>query len=305
MFKSYLKPGKGVEKRDPNKGRFAIFFELFFRKFWSICKANILYLIACIPAFVIMMLVSGILSSKITDMCAPLIAQGLGMSVAEAASEEVMAQVVNFDMSLRMFISLIFMVFCGMGPATAGLTYVLRNYAREEHVWLVSDMWQRTKSNFRQGMAVWIVDLLAFVAIAIAFDFYINLGGAFAYIAYLLVFVVVLLLMMHLYIYQLMVTFELKLKDLYKNALIFAFVEAPRNFALLIVLALIHIGIPFFLAAAGMPPIAMLIFILLELVMLVAASGFVVNYFIYPSVERFIVLAQQNEEAVKTEDEGI
>ena len=55
-------------------------------------------------------------------------------------------------------------------------------------------------------------------------------------------------MMMHMYIYQMMVTFELSLKDLYKNALLFTLGRLPSNIFVLLVVGAVHIALPFFLA---------------------------------------------------------
>ncbi len=292
---NYAKPGKGVERRDPNKKRIAVFFEIFFRKFWGLCKANLLYVICCIPAFVVMIFVSGILTSGITDYFTPIIAQSFGSGPADVLNGVVELQVAFFDMVLRTFVALLFTVFFGAGPVTAGLTYILRNYAREEHVWLISDMWQRTKSNFGQALVVWVTDVLAFVVLTIAFKFYLGIPGPMSYLAGLIGFVSLVFIMMHFYIYQLMVTFELKLKDLYKNSLLLVFAEAPKNLAIFVAMVLIHIIIPYFGTVMGNMPLFMPIFLLLEVVVLLAASGFMSNFFVYSTVEKFIEATQKKD----------
>lgn len=294
MFFNYTKPGKGVEKRDPNKKRTAIFFEIFFRKFWSLCKANMLYVICCIPAFVIMLFVSGILTSGITDYFTPFITQSFVNGPAEPSSGAVELQITLFDMVLRTFSALLFTIFLGAGPVTAGFTYILRNYAREEHVWLVSDMWQRSKSNFGQAIVVWIVDILAFVVLTVAFKFYLGLPGPMSYLACIIAFITLVYIMMHFYIYQLMVTFELKLKDLYKNSILLVFAEAPKNLAIFVIMVLIHIFVPYFGTVMGNMPLFLPVFLLLELIILIAASWFMTNFFVYSTVEKFIDAAQKN-----------
>lgn len=48
-FGNYDKPGKGVRKDAPEKNRFFLFFELYFRNIWKLIGINLLYMIACIP----------------------------------------------------------------------------------------------------------------------------------------------------------------------------------------------------------------------------------------------------------------
>lgn len=55
FFGNYSKPGKGVNKRDPNQPRIQVFFDILPRKVWSLIKLNILYLLTSIPFFIVTM----------------------------------------------------------------------------------------------------------------------------------------------------------------------------------------------------------------------------------------------------------
>ena len=48
-YKSYYKPGKGIEKDAPEKNAFFRFFEIFGRKFWRFIEVNFIYLVVLIP----------------------------------------------------------------------------------------------------------------------------------------------------------------------------------------------------------------------------------------------------------------
>jgi len=45
----YGRSGPGVPKNQPQKSRFKVFFEIYFRKFWKLIQLNLLYVICCIP----------------------------------------------------------------------------------------------------------------------------------------------------------------------------------------------------------------------------------------------------------------
>lgn len=45
----YNKPGPGVDKNAPKKKGFVIFFEIYFRKFWKLIIANLLYVLVSLP----------------------------------------------------------------------------------------------------------------------------------------------------------------------------------------------------------------------------------------------------------------
>ena len=48
-YKSYYKPGKGIEKDAPEKNAFFRFFEIYGRKFWRFIEVNFIYLVILLP----------------------------------------------------------------------------------------------------------------------------------------------------------------------------------------------------------------------------------------------------------------
>ena len=287
---NYQKPGKGVEKRAENAPRIPIFFEVLFRKLWNFCKINVLYLIVSLPVIAILVIMSGIVSVPLTEAIKPALSNVLGdLNSSDQAS--LISSMVWFDMLVRFIVTILFIVFFGMGPATAGLTYILRNYAREEHAWIWSDFWRNLWSNFRQSVLVLVIDVLVCLVLGTAIKFYFNMGGAGLILAPITLSVAVVYLMMHLYIYQLMVTFKLSLAGLFKNAFAFAISNLPKNLLLLAILAIVHIVVPIVCMMAGK---GILIFALLEVLILIVASGFFTNFFVYPATEKYIKMAGQN-----------
>ena len=45
----YSKPGPGVKKNGPKKKGFVVFFEIYFRKFWKLILANLLFVLVSLP----------------------------------------------------------------------------------------------------------------------------------------------------------------------------------------------------------------------------------------------------------------
>lgn len=300
MFKQgYMKEGKGVEKRNPDDSRIKIFFELFFRKFWQLSKLNLLYIASCVPTFVVMMLLAGLISSRVTNASASLLAGIMGLAAPAASNLEFSTMLATLDVGVRVVVSFIVAVMWGMGPVTAGFTYILRNYAREEHAWLLSDFFGKTKQNFGQALAVWLVDLVMFSVLTTAFFFYSAQTGMLHYLSYIVLSLIILYTVMHFYIYQCIITFKLSVKDIFKNSAIFALVEAPKNLLLAFILLFVHLGLPYIAALYGWPMWFWLAFILFELFLLVAASGFMVNFWVYPAFEKYIIEAEKKSDVTK------
>ncbi len=282
FFSNYNKPGKGVNKRDPNQPRITTFFEILPRKLWDLCKVNMLYMIAALPFFLFTMIITGVISSRISD--------SLFVSLGDPSLEPTFALI---DIALRVILSLFFSIFYGLGPATAGATYIIRNYGREEHCWLVSDFFERFRTNFKQSFCIWAIDLAALYLLTIAIEFYVNSG--IYILAFILVLVAFVYTLMHLYIYQILITFDLPLKHVFKNSLIFAMANAPKNFLLLLITIMIHIVIPIAAVFITQNLIVILIIILLELILLPTLTSFTTNFFIYSDIEKYINIAQESK----------
>lgn len=303
----FTKEGKGVAKNAPKKRGVFAFFELFFRKFGRLVKLNLLYLVANIPTFLIMFFVSGLVSSLVLNNIAPFIAELSGTTVENAMTNaEYIKNVAVLDLSFRVYASLLFTVLWGAGPVTCGFTYILRNYAREEHAWLFSDFWQHTKNNFKQSAVVFLVDAVVFVAFAFSYYFYGMQSGGLYFLRYIIVCLTIVYTMAHFYIYPLMVTFNLSLKDLYRNSLLFALAKLPRNLITLAFVLLVHIVVPFMcIYSGGYFLIYLFVFALLELLIFVSTTGFIVNFNVYPVIkEHMLAKADPEKYGDKAEDAG-
>ena len=285
-FFNYSKPGPGVPKRDPNQSRMSIYFELLRRKWWNLVKLNLLYFVSAIPFFVVTMVVMGFLSSRITDAVSPVFYE---ISETEAAA---MPMIAGFDLIIKFALAILFTVFFGLGPVTAGYTYILRNYSREEHVYPVADFFEHAKSNFLQSFCLWIIDLIVFVLVTTAITFYSSMGGAVSLLNAFIFLFLLIYLMMHLYIYQIMITFKLSMGSIFKNSFIFAMSNVPKNMLLLLILVVVHIGVPYVITTVFMSVVGLAVFYLLEALILAALFGFTTNYFVYPAIEKCIKEAE-------------
>ncbi len=285
MFGFNQKPKKDVQKRAVGKSRISVFFEIFFRKIWRICKLNILYMLCAIPIFIALLFVVGLLSSRITDSLTPFL---------EESYFDIEYTKIIFDIFLRCVLSILFIVFFGAGPVTAGFSFVLRNFSREDHSWVASDFFQHTKTNFLQSIIVFVIDILVFCLLVISFLVYSSMNTPLAYAKYIVISFLILYMMMHLYIYPLMVTFSLSLKDIYKNSILLALVNMPKNMLLLIMTALIHFVIPYFLLANSVSLFAVPLYFIFEIIALVGITGFMSSFFTYPSIEMLIDASNEN-----------
>ncbi len=264
---NYSKPGPGVKKDAPSQKRFFIFWEVLFRKFFDLCKLNLLFMI---PVVVI------------AAVCFGLAYLGVNVWV-----------VVLLPTIL-------------LGPCMMGITFVTRNYAREEHAFIYSDFMDAIKNNWKQSLPYGIITYVYIMLMVVAFPFYWQQAqtNAFFYLPLgICTTVSIVFLFMQYYIPVMIVTFDLKLKAIYKNALILAIVGLGRNLMLTLFLA-ITFAVMLLLVFAN-NAITFLIASILFIFLFFAFVSFLINFMVYPNVDRYIIrpfYEKQEESKERTTD---
>lgn len=288
-FFDFTKPGPGVPKDAPPKHPFIVFFEILQRKFWNFVKINLMFLFFNLPAFLAGMFVMlGFFPHIIPD----------ALDSPEGIFSDMMMKLVL--LTVIMCVPMI-----TTGPAQAGFTYILRNYSREEHAFIWGDFKDAARSNFRQSLIVgtinFIVTFLTIMSIR-AYWILIDIGqiqGTVGLVGLAVMFLMLLLFAcMNIYIYQLMVTFELTLKQLYKNALILAIVRFIPNLLILLLTAFIV-----FLSFGLIFPFNPLIGLVPYLFLLVSLTGFIINFYAWRTIRKYII-SRIEEEEDDDDDEG-
>ncbi len=295
LFKGALaREGKEIKHKtsDEKKG-FRLFIELYGRKFWNICQVGIIFLLLSIPTLIVTWFVSGLITSHIGNVLRPYLAHIL-MSIGAMAEEPgvLLAYQTTLDFIIRIIISLMVAALWGSGPVSAGYTYVLRNYAREEYAWPWSDFWEHTVSNIKQSIVVWIIDVVMLFLLIQAFLFYSTQGGPMGFLKYVIAFVFLAYTMMHFYIYQLMVTFRLKLKDIFKNAFLLVILSLPWNILALILTFVIHGFMPYLgmtITGLGGSMGYWTIYVLLALLVFQGLTGFIINFVANNTIKKYML----------------
>lgn len=268
LFYNDSRPGKGVSKRDPNQPRWRVFIDVSPRKIGGLIKLNILYLITSLPFLLVTMLVMGIITS-------PLIA-----STDSAYQFE-------YDVLMRLGLSFVFMTFLGLGPTTAGFTYIIREHASERPCMLISDFFEVFKSKFKQSILLWTIDLIALIVFATAVNFY-DSAGIFI-LKYMMFAIALIYVMMHIYIYQTIVTFDSPLNRIIKNSLLLTIGKAPMNLLILgLNVVLYCVIIPNLIIKYGN-----LITILITVFFFPAITQFITSFCITPILNKYVNKKEQ------------
>jgi uncharacterized membrane protein YesL len=244
----YNKEGPGVSKNAPQKRRFVVFFEIYSRKFWQLMIAGLLHTLVALP--------------QVTK-----------------------------------------------GLADAGLTFITRNFSREKHAFVREDFFETIRKNRGPALAFGIINLL--VTGLLIFNLYYYLFGMMPGLYALfgvdvsdlkpmeatfmdnLVMAAtgvgfVIFSWMKYYIPFMVVTFKLRLKQVYKNAFIFAVAGLKANLiisAVLIAVYALLVSIALFI-----PNVLALLFVaLLWLLLVPAFRSLLIQYTIFPTVKKLMI----------------
>lgn len=249
LFQNYSRPGPGVSKNQPKKKPFFLFFELLARKFWDLIKLNLLFLIPAALAVVMILFLSSV-TGLIPVVLIPLIL---------------------------------------VSPFVAGLTFVTRNYAREEHAFILSDFLRAVKNNWLAFLINGMVCYIVYLIISFSINFYavqLKTNSMF-YIPMFICFIISLFFIFsQYYVPVLIITFDLKLNQIYKNSFIFALVGLWRNLLLTVILFVLIFGI--FIMTQWMP-LTFLIASVIIVFLLFSFCMFLINFTVYPLISKTMI----------------
>ena len=124
------------------------------------------------------------------------------------------------------------------GPFNAGVTFVLRNWARDEHSFVLSDFKDAVKGNWKQALVISLIDGIMPFLVYVSVRFYGGLMGQspiFIVPVALTLLVGILWSLASVLAYPMLITYQLKTRDVIRNALLMTVAKLPH--AILIKLA--------------------------------------------------------------------
>jgi uncharacterized membrane protein YesL len=298
-FFDYNKPGKGVDVNAPPKKPFFRFWELYWRKFSRFIVLNMLAFVFLLPLITVIFLfyVNWLDSIGVLAMMFPEEELAEGGAIFFGI---LFNMLVNISHSVPPQLALVLLVLSAVcyGPVMCGMTYVLRNYAREEHAW-ISDFFQRMKSNFRQGVVLGLLEIFALTTLFFNITAQTEDGTAawldasLPVIRYISIFLIVLILFARQYIYAMAVTFNLRLIGILKNAFAFAFLGLFRNTGVVLCSGVLLLTAMFVRFA----DVILLPFFFFSF------TGFLTMFACFPLIHKHMILPVQTAEAGETDED--
>ena len=244
----YGKSGKGdFRKEDLPETRKQLFFDTLRTRLSALFRINLLYMIVFLPTMLLLMLnFTSLLSTMnnvmlvnendYADYVEQMQANGGEVRISEEQYNELKSAELNpLDLvDSTLFKVLIWLIPCLAitGPFTAGLSYVTRNWARDEHAFMWTDFKDAVKENWKQGLVLSAITSVLPLLVYVGWRFYGQMAGQnpIMFVPQVLVALVALIWALAItYMYPLIVTYELKMKDVIRNGLLLAVARLPMS----------------------------------------------------------------------------
>ncbi len=293
---NYTKEGPGVEPDEPQKGPVADFFSIVGSKFWKLVVINLMMLVFNLLAIVLSFFVTGWITQLFFPGFTPQnfldMVQGLGLEFAEGITAQDYATHLYTSLVICFMFTYVGLQFFVIGPCQAGFTYLMRNYSRHEPVFVWMDFRDTALANWKQSLAHSTITGIFFILLAVAYYFYGSVmeGTILPMVLQIILGLVLMIVtIMQFYIYQMMITFDLKLKDIYKNALLFTFLRLPSNFGVLVLCVLLLLVLPVLLVWLMPNAGSTLIILLLYSTILLSFTLLLMNYQANRGIKKYMI----------------
>ena len=178
------------------------------------------------------------------------------------------------------------------GLAAAGITNVTRNIARDKHSFGTSDFLETISKNWKQALPAGIINTLIYIILSFDIYFFYTASEGIMFtiglgisLCMLFVFTV-----MQYYIWTLIITFNFKLKQVYKNSFKFVFINMKMNllcfFAILLVYA-VNIAVIFLLQSYFL--VVITFELLIYILTFPSFRYLLVQFCTCPSIKKYII----------------
>ena len=287
----YGKSGKGdYRKEDLPRTRWQLFWEMLRVRLAGLMRLNLVYMIVWLPT--IFVLVFGAVSltysafpdDEAVDPAAIVEEGELASEQADPVHLEAWdpAEAASAIRSV-IWITLLLLVPCITitGPFTSGLSYVTRNWARDEHAFAFSDFWDAVKANWKPSLVVSFITSLMPMILYLCWTYYGQLASQNALMVVPQTVSVMVGLIWSLsvtYTYPMLVTYQMRLRDVLRNSLLLAIGRLPMSVGIRL-LHCVPVLIAFLLAMANLN----LLWVILGLAGYYIIAGFGLSRFVTAS----------------------
>ena len=294
---------------------FARYFKLLGRRFWKLISLNLLMLPMIVPILLAVYFYLGFDKQPVQNQ--PIFSTLYGINFIEPTPTVTqLLDLFGAQLNIPAYSGTLTYVLIGVcavfllvtfGWQNVGATYILRSMVRGEPVFLFSDYFYAIRRNLKQGLIMGILDLLAIFLIVFDFFYFSSMPSTFWIDCcfFAICIIAILYFFMRFYIYLLMVTFDLSIKKIFKNALIFTALGVKRNLmglvGIVVITAINIILFPLFM----MTPLSIAIPLLLPFLYYLAVTAFTSTYAAYPIIDRYMIAPYRTDSDTDGGDETV
>lgn len=292
-----MRDGRGVEKGEDTTPGLKYFFKLLRRKFWKLVSVNLLILVQyLVPIACVFVYLSG---PKAPSQYFPLYPTLLGaQTAAPTPTGTTLFSLFSKLGEIDAYNSYIWWVIGGLllfhvityGWQKVGTTYILRNLVKGDGVFILSDFAYAIRRNLKQGFFLGLLDCLVMFALGFDFVYFYNAAptGLTNFMYIMIVALFIIWCIMRFYIYTMLVTFDMSIRKILKNALIFTALGVKRNLmALLGILVLLVLCVALVIVCGAINIAAGAI--VAVFLFAPAVIAFMYNYAAWPVIQRYMI----------------
>ena len=302
--------GKGVDPGEDTTPNLAFFFKQLWRKLSKIITLNMLMIFQVIPLIACLYLYF-IATPTTPTLNFPEYSALFGIQEAASSSiSSINLGLFSFQTPLPTYNTYIYWVIGGLllfeviayGWQKVGSIYVMRGLVRGDSVFIWSDFFYAIKKNFKQGFVLGVIDCVAMFALA--FDIIYFMASAstgfnnFMYV--MTIALIIMYIMFRFYTYLMAVTFDMKIRKIYKNALIFVVLGIKRN-----IMALLGLAIVTSIAALMIflfLPMGLGVTLVLPFIYYLGICAFIYTYAAYPVIKKYMIDPVEPVKAVSSDE---
>ena len=304
------RPDAVEEDTTPTLGRY---FKVLGRRFWKLITLNLMMLPLILPVLICFYLYISMQQTPVSGEV--LFPQLLGASaVGGTPTTTLLFDLFGAQQNVPIFttgtyigmgICIAFLVIT-FGWQNVGAAYIVRNMVRGEPVFIWSDYFYAIKRNLKEGFFLGLIDAAILFVLGFDISYFWGRGGTFTLDVgfFLTIALIVIYFLMRFYLYLLLVTFDLSIFKILKNALIFSMLGFKRNIMGVLGIALITgVHIMFLLLLISTPLSGLPI--ILPFLWYMAAVTFTSAYAAYPVIDKYMIAPYINQTEEETTEETV
>ena len=236
----YGKSGKGdYRKEDLPHNRWQLFWEMLRIRLSGLFRMNLMTCVVWLPMIIVLvMTANAILTSsdwvRTTDEATGQTYTALVYAAQVDEEGNVVTEGTSLPLQGVVQMCLIMLIPCILitGPVQAGLAYVTRNWARDEHAFPWSDFKDAVKDNWKQALGISAITAVLPILLYICYNFYSQMQRQSMFFMVPQMITIVLGVIWYLslvFMYPLMVSYKMTFRQLLKNGLMLAVARLPMT----------------------------------------------------------------------------